>query len=284
MSGVPGGAPNEEFTLIDLVLAVRRRWLLVLVSLIAGVGVALTLAVTHQPRFRSEASLEVCQVTLFTGVGIQTTWIEAPTIMAKRLMEAFVNGGAQDNGGLPLIENVRHQSDLDKQILVISALGHTSQEAQGFLQQVVSGLLADHRRKFDAQLQPEGAYLAYLRRQIEVLQDFLDAKPELANVRAHRPEAAQTMLELAKLRGAVIALRKWEYSIEVSSLDPLSFPTRVLVEPSLPPGPQGRGLPAFLAMGVVLGLGFGILAAMFAEFIGSARHAYSRRRGVLKNA
>lgn len=260
---------GDEMSLVDLWLVLaRRKWLVIGVFFATLIG-AVVWSSLQTPIYESRA---IVQIGKLTGVGL----IEEPVVTLRRLREVHgLEGGMSSS--FPRVSAVELQADSGYAVILLRGQSHTPEEAQTYLASVSAELVGRHESLYKEIHTSKQNQVQTLDAEIELLEGQLETLAELVAGVKDPSQAAIVAMERGVLV-RILAEKREERDLLVLSLSPITaYPTRVVMEPTMPDYPVQPGPILHLSIGLALGLMLGVLAASLAEFIAIVRERSQER-------
>jgi uncharacterized protein involved in exopolysaccharide biosynthesis len=262
---------DDEISLVDLwLIGSRRKW-----QILAGMLTACALATLYlllvTPTYLSRAVIAVGEVP---NIGN----IESPELVVKRLQERYsVGDETEGTRELPYLESVNRSEREAKNVVELTALGRTGEEASSFLQTVTEQLIADHathyRLAYDNQMQ-------VVKEKERFLNETERESARLSGLIGDLTENNASQASILMMERSNLLLRKADAEELLRELQArltlLSQPTRFLREPTLPVTQKTPKALLVLTIAFIGGLFLGIFAALFSEFLAQVRR-HARR-------
>jgi LPS O-antigen subunit length determinant protein (WzzB/FepE family) len=250
---------DDEISLFDLWLVLRKRWLSMFLIFAAIAAVGLLYAVLMPESYRYSAAMEIAQVPRGTDV----VPIESAETVSTRLTQV----------SLPAAEKaVRQQSDdatldLDAEVTVSGTVVTLTGEGLGT---------------------KEGAYSAYLAGAMEQLVEV--HTEQVAAIRQSIASSLEAVRDqLASFQGASAQPGAWEAAAglrlraaELEAQLAALQPSRILSEPTRSEESVGPGSTTIVALALVLGTMMAVFGAFIIEFVSRA-NAYAREQASAQN-
>lgn len=265
------GAMEDEISLVDLWLVVRRnRWWL-LAGLLIGPAIAIAYATLATPVYESRASIQIGNVP---GPGQNApVLIEDPNVLSVELIDEYgpklVNGTART----PYLN--KKEVKVHNNILDLAAVGHRSEAPRNFLQQIVAKILQRHQQSYANAIEPLRQRFAAIDRQIGILTMQIKELGDLvARLKESNPvQASLVAIERGHLYANLDQLERDRVVLQQQTSTPYVKPTKVIAQPDLAERPVSPRRVVAIAIGAILGLMVGLVAVFLREFITSTRRA-----------
>lgn len=257
---------DDEISLVDLWLTIRRRWLWLVAGLLAGVLAAIAYATLTTPIYESRASIQIGKVH---NLGL----IEDIGVLETQLVDQ--HGPVSVEGvrrGMPRLKEATRAPGRNN-ILELTAVGYSPEEARDFLKQVVAGLIQRHERIYGDGVGPLRQRLADIDGEIGVLTAQV---AELGKIVARLTESYPAQASLAAIeRGRLYTelnhLERDRTTLQQQTMKLSSSPSEVIVGAALPTRPVSPRSLIAITIGIVFGLALGLLAAFLREFFANAQ-------------
>ncbi len=245
--------PDDEISLFDLWLVLRKRWLAMLV--IAGVIITLgaTYAFIMPQTFHYTAALEIGQIPARDSVAPIESTDTVLTRMNAVLLPAEREDLRQSLG--EAADSLGTEVEMSGRVLTISGEG-PEQRADAYstlMNGAMNSLIAIHQERLTAIREGLESGLDTIREQLSGFQSSQGGAWEAASA---------LRLRAAELEGQLFALQ----------------PSHVLAEPRRSDDAVGTGKTVILALALVLGGMMAVFGAFVIEFVSRA-NAYARMQG-----
>ena len=174
---------------------------------------------------------------------------------------------------LPRLSSVFRDKKDTGNILQIKAVDATANGAKLYLEQVVAQVLASQHILFEQEMEKKQTRLEALSDQLERVEAFLQELEGRIGKMDRQDPAQATVLAVEKggfLRMAS-DLKRERYTLQTEMSTVVFYPTELLGVPHLPSKPIKPKRPLVLLLAGIFGLLLGIMAALLAEFVFTAR-------------
>ena len=265
------GMADDEMSLVDLWLVVRRnrRWLLA--GFLLGIVIAIAYTTLATPVYESRASIQIGDVP---GLGLNATvMIEDPNALSVELLDEYGPKIVDGTERTPYLE--KKEVKVRKNILDLAAIGHRPEEPRDFLKQIVAKMLQRHQQAYANAIEPLRQRVAAIDQQIGIVTTQMK---ELGDLIARLKESNSVQASLIAIeRGHLYAnldqLERDRVALQQQTTTPYASPTKVIAQPVLAERPVWPKPMLVIAVGIVLGLSAGLLAIFLKEFAGNVRRA-----------
>ena len=262
---------DDEISLVDLWLVVRRnRWWL-LAGLLIGAVVAFTYATFATPVYESRASIQIGNLP---GPGPNgTVLVEDPNALSVELLDEYGPKIIGGNARTPYLE--KREIKVRNNILDLAALGHQPEKPGEFLKQIVAKILQRHQQSYANAIEPLRERITAIDRQAGILTMQMKELGDLiARLKESSPvQASLVAIERGHLYANLDQLERDRVALQQQTTTPYASPTKVIAQPVLAGRPVSPRPVLATAVGIVLGLLAGLLAIFLREFAASVRRA-----------
>lgn len=276
------GDRDDEISLVDLWLVLRKRWLWLLGGLLLGASAAVAYIVLTDTAYESRARVQIGKIS-----GKEP--IEDITALAVRLIDQ--HGRELGNGiqkRIPYLQEAVEEPRASN-ILKMVTVGRSSEEASNFLARIVSTLVERHERMYanaigplEQRLSVVDGQIALLTAQAKELGDLIDRLKESGPA-----QASLVAVERGRVYAGMTELERDRVSLLRQISDLRNNQTRVLVPVKRLEAPVTPMKTIATASGVVLGLVLGLSAVFIREFFANVRRtktdAYHVRNDLARN-
>ena len=250
----PPVAPADDATLFELLLSLRRRWLIVVIAGVLGGVAGWVVGQWIPPRFEAVGVVRMAQVALLVGENVQIKPVEMPIQAAERVvMPGFLQASGLLQPGAAMRElqrKVAARPVRDSDLLEIRFRDHSTEAAGQGLRKLFDLL----RQRQDTLALPARQSIA---QQLQTVQAFRRAGEAAAPGQAR----LDTSLQLS-FAGRENELLRWEASLQAALAPPSTVPAALVEGVSISDEPVGPG-PVLLALaGLVAGLLVGLAIAL----------------------
>ncbi|WP_170270136.1 Wzz/FepE/Etk N-terminal domain-containing protein [Heliorestis acidaminivorans] len=257
---------DDEISLIELWDTLVKRKLIIIGSFITVLLLSILYTFSITPVYESRAVLQV-------GQTVRGQTIEDPAILVQRLKEEYrVGDSSEGSRPMPRLRNIEQDRNI-KNLIVFTAEGYSSEEAQAVLNNVIDKIKEEHTLKFDEEKEYTELRLTSLNEQFERLDARIISYEERISSLPDRDGAlaALLVLEKAKLSEVRSTYERQVMDLELAMSDNNINPTTLLREPTLTISPVKPNNKLNVALGAVVGAMVGVFGAFAIEFISNAR-------------
>lgn len=265
---------NNEVSLLDIWLVVRRRWLWLVAGALFGACVALGYLMLSVPIFESRASVQIGKVHDF---GL----IEDADVLEVQLIDQYgPESGERGQREMPHLKKAAKVPG-QKNILRLIAVGRSPEEARDFLAQVVTKLIRDHEQIYQGAIGPMQQQLVAVDGQVGLLTTQVTELGRLVDrVKESNPvQASLAWIERGRLYTELNQLARDRSVLKQHISKPHSYNSDVVARPALlitPIAPQGA---IAIPIGIALGLVVGLLVIWFRELSAKIKAATPSNSG-----
>ena len=260
------GTGRDEITLLDVwQILVARKWVALSPPFIALLlGVFYLMQVTE---------LYECSARVLVGQAGIERLVENPAVTVEKIVEKYRVEDKTVKRELPRLSSVFRDKKDTGNILQIKAVDATASGAKLYLEQVVAQVLASQHILFEQEMEKKQTRLEALSDQLERVEAFLQELEGRIGKMDRQDPAQATVLAVEKggfLRMAS-DLKRERYTLQTEMSTVVFYPTELLGVPHLPSKPIKPKRPLVLLLAGIFGLLLGIMAALLAEFVFTAR-------------
>ena len=260
------GTGRDEITLLDVwQILVARKWVALSPPFIALLlGVFYLMQVTE---------LYECSARVLVGQAGIERLVENPAVTVEKIVEKYRVEDKTVKRELPRLSSVFRDKKDTGNILQIKAVDATANGAKLYLEQVVAQVLASQHILFEQEMEKKQTRLEALSDQLERVEAFLQELEGRIGKMDRQDPAQATVLAVEKggfLRMAS-DLKRERYTLQTEMSTVVFYPTELLGVPHLPSKPIKPKRPLVLLLAGIFGLLLGIMAALLAEFVFTAR-------------
>lgn len=253
--------PDDEISLADLFDALRRRWLIWVVTTVLAAAVAAVYVAMRTPQFSYSATVRIGSLPLLgERVERPSMPIDTPDNVVVELERRYLAGAERASDELPEVSASRVGGS-DMVELTATAPGAAQDAVTRVMERALARLVRDHRQALAGRL-------SELRGGVASMLNI----PGRGN-RESKIEALEQALELldAPLDDEVVETQARAESL-LQSVDPLLRPTRILALPARSEEPTGVSPAVIVVLALILGLGAGVVLALLVDAISRERH------------
>ena len=260
------GTGRDEITRLDVwQILVARKWVALSPPFIALLlGVFYLMQVTE---------LYECSARVLVGQAGIERLVENPAVTVEKIVEKYRVEDKTVKRELPRLSSVFRDKKDTGNILQIKAVDATANGAKLYLEQVVAQVLASQHILFEQEMEKKQTRLEALSDQLERVEAFLQELEGRIGKMDRQDPAQATVLAVEKggfLRMAS-DLKRERYTLQTEMSTVVFYPTELLGVPHLPSKPIKPKRPLVLLLAGIFGLLLGIMAALLAEFVFTAR-------------
>ena len=260
------GTGRDEITLFELWQILVARKLVVLSLPI----IALLLSVFY---LTQATELYECSARVMVGQAGVERLVENPAVIVEKLVEKY---GVYDKTiirELPRVSSVVRDKKDTGNIVQIKAVDATASGAKMYLEKVVAEVLARQHALFEQEMEIKQKRLMTLSGRLEGVEDFLQELERRIGLMDRQDPAQATVLAVEKGGFLSLAsdLKRERYDLQTEMSTVVFYPTELLGVPHLPSKPIKPKRPLVLLLAGIFGLLLGIMAALLAEFVFTAR-------------
>lgn len=224
---------EDEISLIDLLLILRKRQKIIYIIFLAVVAVAVLYLMTTVSIYKSITIIEIGQISSTSSTS--SVFIEEPSLVIEKLKLQYMPDGAFEKIEMPVISSIEPKSKSSANLLEIIAFSYDQNTGKQRLSDINQALVNRHELLFASSIK---------------------------SIQGRIKELG--LIETDKPYGEIESLK--------SSIEPnRSYNTRVLQKPVSSIGPVKPKKRLILILSCVLGLMLGVCAAFFVHFISYAR-------------
>lgn len=273
---------DEEISLVDMWLVVRRRWVWVLASLLLGLFAAIAYITLTTPIYESRASVLIGRVADVGRVeDFSALAVEDFNALAVRLINQYGAGSSGDaEQRMPRLKQATEEPGRNN-ILRLVTVGHSPEEATEFLSQIISNLMQRHEQIYRKAIDPLQRQLAAVDRQAALLAAQSMQLGELVGrlKESHPVQASLVGIERGRVQAELNELERYRVVLQQKTVQPHSRQTEVVAQAGIPRTPAAPRTVIALAIGIVFGLLLGLLAILLIEFAAKVQavHRLERR-------
>lgn len=251
---------DDEISLADLFDALRRRWLIWVITTILALVVAAVFVANRTPQFSYTATVRIGSLPLLgERVERASMPIDTPDNVIVELERRHLPAATRATGASAGVSASRVGGS-DMVELTATAPAAAQGAVTGVMEHALARLVRDHRQALAGRLGQ--------------LQGGLGSMLNIGRAgRESEIEALEEALELleAPLDGDVVEIQARAENL-VQSADPLLRPTRILALPERSAEPTGVSPAVIVALALILGLGAGLVLALLVDAITRERH------------
>jgi len=263
-------ADARGISLLEFFRIARKRWSWLLAGALLGALAAFSYVVLCKPTFETRASIRIGKV-------YELGMIEEVDSATVQLIEQY--GPRADNQARRNMPYLKQELKLPGQnnILRLVAVGNSPEETKGLLDMIVEKLMRRHEQIYKDAIWPLQQRIAVVDRKMRILTSEIT---ELI-------ERAALLKDIISDQTSAIAITRSNYSVQLSQLEydrvvlqqkivwPNSYPSEVVMPPSLPKEPVAPRKIVIVASGVL----FGLLLSLFAALV---KENYSKASAVIR--
>jgi uncharacterized protein involved in exopolysaccharide biosynthesis len=267
-----GAGTDEDISLVDLWLIVRKNRLWLLAGVLVGVAVAVMYIALANPVYESRATIQVGNVP--SPGGNTPVLIEDPSVLSVELVDEYgQKSGDKSDRRVPHLE--KRDIKVRNNVLDLVASGYGPEEPRDFLRRIAAKILQRHQEAYANAVDPLRQRLSAIGKQIEILTTQMRELGDLiARLKVSNPtQASLVAIERGHLYANLDQLERDRVALQQQTTAPYVNPTRVIARPTLPEDPVSPKKLVAVVVGIVLGLVLGLLAVFFREFFASVRRA-----------
>ena len=260
---------DDEISLVDLWLIIRRRWLLLLAGLVIGLSGAIAYIVLTVPIYESRATLRV-------GNAPNLAAVEDLGVLSVELSDEYgpdAADGAQHRTPYLSKKDIKFKNN----ILELAAIGRSPEEARDFLAQIAAKTLQRHEQFYTSAIDPLRRRLTAVDGQIGLLTTQLKELSDLvARLKESNPvQASLVAIERGHLLKNLDELERDRVSLQQQVARPYVNPSQIIARPELPEGPVSPRRFLAVVVGIVFGLMLGLVFIFLRQFFEKAKAARS---------
>lgn len=268
---------RDEISLYDIWLILTRRWRLVLTLFVLSSLTAVVIAMALPKRYTFTSMFEIGQVA-------GTRLLESPEVVRLRLEKSIIPRVRREMyGSVSAAPQVKVDTIAGQGVVAVSSAApmRDQKKVQALHAAIFDALTAQHaprlEQEVNALLLPLQNSVPALTQQEQDLQQQIAriAQPSGANVEQSAEQDFLLAWRLTDLRQELTQLRARvaDRTREMESIRLASRDTRVVEVASQADRPLGPGRAMIVALGSMLGLLVGVIAAFAADFLIQARQA-----------
>ena len=269
VSSVDRTTVDDEISLVDLWLVVRRNYWWLLAGLLIGTAAAIAYTTLATPVYESRASIQIGNVP---GPGLNATvLIEDPNALSVELIDEYGPKIVSGTARTPYL--AKKEVKVRNNILDLAAVGHRPEELIDFLKRIVAKILQRHQQSYVNAIEPLRERIAAIDRQAGILTTQMKELGDLiARLKESSPvQASLVAIERGHLYANLDQLERDRVVLQQLTATTYAGPTKVIAQPELAETPVSPKKLVAIVVGIVLGLVLGLLAVFFKEFFASVR-------------
>ena len=257
---------EDELSLFDLWRILVKRKKVFFSTLIIIIAAAALWIFTSKPIYESRAVLVIGKVA---PVG----QLESPQTLMQRLRETYkVDDPSEGSRVLPLVKDVGLVNKAAPDTIEISVWGYSSAQAQSFLKGVIEKILSAHKMLYELGIAEQNKLLDSLHNhRQEIKNALLETRRRISQGDADPSVSGLLALEMDTLSSQLPELDQKEAQLRLSLSELQSKGTAVIRQPTLPAGPIKPKPALYMAIAIVIGLIFGVMAVYIIEFLANVR-------------
>ena len=257
---------TDEITFFEIwKILVDRKWVVLSAPIFALLLGALYLM---QATVLYECSARILVGQIETGL-----LAENPAVIVQKLAEKYRVYDKNVKMNFPRVSLVVHDKKDTNSILQIKSLDRTAKGARLYLEKVVAEILTEQIALFEQEKELKQTRLKTLNDRLEAVGAFQQELEGRIARMDHQDPAQATVLAVEKGGFLRLAseLERERHALQREMSSVVSYPAELLVAPYLPEKPIKPRRARILLLSGAFGLGFGIGAAFFAEFVLTVR-------------
>jgi hypothetical protein len=257
---------DDEISIIELWQILMRRKLLVLGCFCVCIVIGSLYAILKTPVFEATAKIRLGKVDDF---GSLQNSDELIVVLLGRYGKTIADGIQRKP---PFLKKIKFSEDA-KNIIELSVLGYTPEQAVTFLTQIANDVINQHQSIYETATSFLTQRIQQIKEEREALQLKLDKTSEIfeALKQSDSIQASFIMLEQSRLSSDLYELNAELPDIIQKLSPPKSIPTEILGEIVPPLAPAGLKKPLIVGIASILGVIVGIMFAFFTEFLVKTR-------------
>ena len=269
------GTGRDEITLFDIwQILVARKWVVLSLPIIA-----LLLSVFY---LTQATELYECSARVLVGQAGIERLVENPAVTVEKIVEKYIVEDKTVKRELPRLSSVFRDKKDTGNIVQIKAVDATASGAKMYLEKVVAEVLARQHALFEQEMEIKQKRLMTLSGRLEGVEDFLQELERRIGLMDRQDPAQATVLAVEKGGFLRLAsdLKRERYDLQTEMSTVVFYPAELLGVPHLPQKPIKPKRPLVLLLAGIFGLLLGIMAALLAEFVFTARqrtHKFNTR-------
>jgi len=258
---------EEELSLVDIWLVLRRHWLWLLAGLVVGVSVAVAHIAFTAPTYESRMTLRVGNVPT---LGL----IEDIGVLSVELINEYgpmAAGGTRSE--MPYLEKKELKSK--NNILALVAVGYSAEDSRDLLTQIGAKILQRHDQVYANVIDPLRRRLSTMDGQASLLtKQIRDLGDLVARMKESNPvQASLVAIERSRLFTSLDQLERDRVTLQQQVTQPYANPSQLIVRPELQNKPVSPRKALAIVAGIVVGLFLGLVVIFFRKFFAQVKAA-----------